>query len=227
MFYWKYSSTRTFFINEYWIFVPASLLMNYAIIRRIKSQRKRVKEFKRLKEQLERERTIRKILLLGLGFSECAHFLMRGGDLRFIDAVDSDYMLSIDDIQAWENQHGEIGSGYLVLLRTGWQEKWHNEKTFLNKDVRGNMHFPGFGVDAAKLLIEKRNIAGIGIDTHGVDGGKDTSFSVNRLILNKPRIVLENLTNLEQLPHTGITVVLGILRLQGGSGSPGGVIALV
>ena len=89
------------------------------------------------------------------------------------------------------------------------------------------MHFPGFGVDAAKLLIEKRNIAGIGIDTHGVDGGKDTSFSVNRLILNKPRIVLENLTNLEQLPHTGITVVLGILRLQGGSGSPGGVIALV
>ena len=142
-------------------------------------------------------------------------------------AVDSDYMLSIDDIQAWENQHGEIGSGYLVLLRTGWQEKWHNEKTFLNKDVRGNMHFPGFGVDAAKLLIEKRNIAGIGIDTHGVDGGKDTSFSVNRLILNKPRIVLENLTNLEQLPHTGITVVLGILRLQGGSGSPGGVIALV
>lgn len=142
-------------------------------------------------------------------------------------AANPDYMLSVDDIQTWENQHGEISSGCLVLLRTGWQEKWHDEKAFFGEDVRGNMHFPGFSVEAAKLLIEKRNIAGIGIDTHGVDGGKDTSFSVNRLILDKPRIVLENLANLEQLPSTGITVVIGLLRLQGGSGSPGGVIALV
>ncbi|MDY6900267.1 MAG: cyclase family protein [Cyanobacteriota bacterium] len=142
-------------------------------------------------------------------------------------AANPDYMLSIADIQAWENQHGEIGNGYLVLLRTGWQEKWNDEKAFFSKDVRGNMHFPGFDIDAAKLLIEKRNIAGIGIDTHGVDGGEDTSFSVNRLILDRPRIVLENLTNLEQLPSTGITIVIGILRLHKGSGSPGGIIALV
>lgn len=142
-------------------------------------------------------------------------------------AANPDYILSVDDIQAWENQYGEISSGCLVLLRTGWQEKWNDKKAFLSKDTRGTMHFPGFSVDAVNLLIEKRNIAGIGIDTHGVDGGKDTSFSINRLILDKPRIVLENLTNLEQLPPTGIIVVLGILRLQGGSGSPGGIIALV
>ncbi len=142
-------------------------------------------------------------------------------------AVNPDYVLSIADIEVWEDRYGKIPDKCLVLLKTGWQAKWNDEKAFFNKDIRGAMHFPGFGVDATKLLIQKRNIAGIGIDTHGVDGGKDTNFTINRLVLAKPRIVLENLTNLEQLPFTGITIVIGILRLRGGSGSPVGVVALL
>jgi kynurenine formamidase/alkylation response protein AidB-like acyl-CoA dehydrogenase len=148
-------------------------------------------------------------------------------DISSSVAVNPDYLLSIADIEAWENQYGKIPNKCLVLLKTGWQSKWNDEKAFFNKDVRGNMHFPGFGVDATKLLIQKRNIAGIGIDTHGVDGGKDANFTINRLVLDKPRIVLENLTNLEQLPPTGIKVVIGILRLREGSGSPVGVVALL
>ncbi len=142
-------------------------------------------------------------------------------------AVNPDYVLSIADIEVWEDRYGKIPDKCLVLLRTDWQEKWNDEKAFFNKDVRGTMHFPGFGVDATKLLIQKRNIAGIGIDTHGVDGGKETNFTINRLVLDQPRIVLENLTNLEQLPSTGITIVIGILRLRGGSGSPVCVVALL
>ena len=142
-------------------------------------------------------------------------------------ALNADYVLSIADIQTWENKYGKIASGCVVLLKTGWQEKWDDEQAFFNKDIRGNMHFPGFGIDAIELLLQQRNIAGIGIDTHGVDGGKDTSFSVNSLMLEKPRIVLENLTNLEQLPPTGITLIIGVLRLSKGSGSPVGTFALV
>lgn len=148
-------------------------------------------------------------------------------DIRACVAVNPDYVLSIADIEVWESQYEEIPDKCLVLLRTGWQEKWNDGKAFFNKDVRGTMHFPGFGADATELLIQKRNIAGIGIDTHGVDGGKDTSFTINRLVLDRPRIVLENLTNLEKLPPTGIEVVIGVLRLRGGSGSPASVVALV
>ncbi len=148
-------------------------------------------------------------------------------DIRASVVVNPDYVLSIADIETWENQYGKIPDKCLVLLRTGWQEKWNDEKAFFNKDVEGTMHFPGFGVDAAELLIQKRNIAGIGIDTHGVDGGKDVNFTINRLVLDRSRIVLENLTNLEQLPPTGIKVAIGILRLRGGSGSPVGVVALL
>ena len=70
-------------------------------------------------------------------------------------------------------------------------------------------------------------IAGLGIDTHGVDPGRDSSFAVSKLLLEQPRIVLANLAGLDQLPPTGTTLVIGILRLRGGSGSPASVIALI
>ena len=73
------------------------------------------------------------------------------------------------------------------------------------------------------LLVEW---PGIGIDTAGVDGGQDQTFAVNSWALSQPRTVLENLTNLDQLPPVGAVLVVGVLRLLGGSGSPASVLAL-
>ncbi|MUL38431.1 cyclase family protein [Gloeocapsopsis dulcis] len=141
-------------------------------------------------------------------------------------AANPDYTLSVADILAWEQQHGEISPGCVVLLYTSWQNKWWDKAAFLNADASGNLHFPGFSSDATQFLLQ-RQIAGVGIDTHGVDPGQDPSFATNRLVLEKSRIVLENLTNLDQLPVRGATLVIGILRLQDGSGSPAAVMALV
>jgi kynurenine formamidase len=141
-------------------------------------------------------------------------------------AVNPDYVLTVADILAWEKEFGEIPANSIVLLYTGWQDKWLDQKAFFNQDAQGIMHFPGFGNDATQFLLSDRQIAGIGIDTHGVDSGQNTAFSINRLILAESRLVLENLTNLEQLPPQGATLVIGILRLRGGSGSPAAVMAL-
>jgi kynurenine formamidase len=142
-------------------------------------------------------------------------------------AVNPDYALTIADVMAWEQQYGQVPAGTVVLLYTGWQHKWLDSNAFLNPDAEGGLHFPGFGSDATQFLLHERQIAGVGIDTHGVDSGQDESFSTNRLVLEQPRIVLENLTLLEQLPPTGTTLVIGILRLRDGSGSPATVMALV
>lgn len=142
-------------------------------------------------------------------------------------AANADYTLAIADILAWEQQYGPISASSVVLLYTGWQSKWFDKDKFFNQDAEGCMHFPGFGSDATKFLLNERLIAGVGIDTHGVDSGQDATFATNRLVLQQPRIVLENLTNLEQLPPTGTILVIGVLRLQGGSGSPAAVMALV
>ena len=141
-------------------------------------------------------------------------------------AANSDYVLTISDIQAWENEFGEITAGSLVILYTGWQEKWLNNKAFFGQDTAGKMHFPGFGSQATEFLITHRHIAGLGIDTHGVDSGQDSNFTINRLLLERGLIVIENLTNLDQLPPQHTTVIIGVIRLKGGSGSPAAVMAL-
>ena len=142
-------------------------------------------------------------------------------------AANSDYAIALSDILHWEQQHGQIPLNSIVILFTGWQDKWSDTKAFFNQDADGLPHFPGFGIEATQFLLSQRQIAGVGIDTHGVDPGQDHTFAINRLVLEQPRIVLENLTNLDQLPPTGTTLVIGVLRLQSGSGSPVSVLALV
>ncbi len=148
-------------------------------------------------------------------------------DVREKAAVNPNYALVLSDVLTWEQQHGQIPPGSVVLLFTGWQSKWSDQAAFFNQDASGELHFPGFGCEATEFLLRQRQIAGVGIDTHGVDSGEDTTFATNRLVLEQPRIVLENLTNLDQLPPVGATLVIGVLRLRGGSGSPVSVLALL
>jgi kynurenine formamidase len=148
-------------------------------------------------------------------------------DIRKQAAANPNYALALSDVLAWEEQYGQIPQDSVVLLFTGWQSKWSDKAAFFNQDASGGLHFPGFGSEATQFLLAERQIAGVGIDTHGVDSGQDTSFATNRLVLEQPRIVLENLTNLEQLPAIGTTLVIGVLRLRGGSGSPVAVLALL
>ena len=140
-------------------------------------------------------------------------------------SLDPDYTLSAGDIADWERTNGPIEPNTLVLLNTGWSRFWSRPARFINTGDDGAMHTPGFSLEAARFLLEWRGVAGLGIDTHGIDAGADTGFSVSRLVLARPALVLECLNNLNQLPPTGATAAVGRLRLVGGSGSPASVLA--
>ena len=146
-------------------------------------------------------------------------------DARAPVSLNPDYTLSAGDIADWERTHGPIEPNTLVLLNTGWCRFWSRPARFINTGDDGAMHTPGFSLEAARFLLEWREVAGLGIDTHGIDAGADTGLSVSRLVLARPALVLECLNNLDQLPPTGATIVVGRLRLAGGSGSPAGVLA--
>lgn len=148
-------------------------------------------------------------------------------DARAQAAADADYQLNVTDVLAWEAEHGLVPAGAVVIMWTGWQEKWSDPAAFFNEDGEGNMHFPGFAGEATLFLLNERDIAGVGVDTHGVDPGLDEEYATNTEVLARGGIVLENLTNLHELPPTGTTLVLGILRLKDGSGSPLAVTAFV
>jgi kynurenine formamidase len=148
-------------------------------------------------------------------------------DVRDKTLHNPDYVISQDDVLAWERQHGRVAKGSVVAFYTGWQKFWNSPEKFFNADAQGDLHFPGVGAETTRFLLEERGIAGVGIDTHGVDPGLDEEYATNTQVLDNNGIILENLTNLHLLPAKGTTIVIGILRLQAGSGSPVSVMAFV
>ena len=87
-------------------------------------------------------------------------------------AKDRDYRLTREDVLAFEKAHARIARGTIVLLRTGWSRFWPNAKSYLGDDTPGDaskLSFPSYGVDAARLLVEERAVAALGIDTASID----------------------------------------------------------
>jgi kynurenine formamidase len=148
-------------------------------------------------------------------------------DVRDRAANNADYQLTKGDVLAWEKKHGKIAPGTFVILFTGWEDRWNDPEAFINLDAKNRLHFPGFAGATTKWLLAERQISGVGIDTHGVDPGLDTSYATNTQIAKAHKIAIECMANLDQLPPTGATLVLGPLRLEDGSGSPVGITAFV
>jgi kynurenine formamidase len=151
-------------------------------------------------------------------------------DVRAQVAKDADYALTPDDVRAFESKHGEIALGSIVLLRTGYGSRWPDRKAYFGDDTPNDasqLHFPSFGPDAARLLVEERKVAVLGVDTASIDIGQSRDFQVHRIAAARNVAGLENLAALDQLPPTGATVIALPMKIEGGSGGPVRVIALL
>jgi kynurenine formamidase len=143
---------------------------------------------------------------------------------------DRDYRATKEDVLAFEAKHGAIGAGTIVLLRTGWSQHWPNAKAYLGDDTPGDpskLSFPSYGEDAARLLVDARQVAVLGLDTASNDYGKSKDFVVHRIAAAKNVAGLENLTNLDRLPPRGAAVIALPMKIEGGSGGPVRVVAVL
>jgi kynurenine formamidase len=147
-------------------------------------------------------------------------------DVRTEGAKDADYQLPAAGLEEWEKRHGRIPEGAIVLLRTGWASRWPDAKTYRNQDAQGKMHFPGFSAGAAKLLLE-RKVSGLGCDTMSIDFGASGDFAVHHLALGAGLYHLENLADLSEVPETGAFLIVAPIKLEGGSGGPVRVFAVL
>jgi kynurenine formamidase len=147
-------------------------------------------------------------------------------DVRAESGKDADFQLSAARIEAWEKRHGRIPEGAIVLLRTGWASRWPDVQKYRNQDAKGRMHFPGFSAEAANLLIA-RKVSGFGCDTLSIDYGASQEFAVHHLSLGAGLYHLENLADLSELPETGAFMIVAPIKLEGGSGGPVRVFALL
>jgi kynurenine formamidase len=147
-------------------------------------------------------------------------------DVRAESGKDADYRLTPARVEEWEKSHVRIPEGAIVILRTGWSSRWPDVQKYRNTDAKGVMHFPGFSVEAARLMIE-RKVSGLGCDTLSIDYGASPDFAVHHVTLGAGLYHLENLSDLSGLPETGAFLVVAPIKLEGGSGGPARVFALL
>jgi len=130
------------------------------------------------------------------------------------------YQCSVVDIQNFEQQYGTIREGAFVIVRTGWDQFWHQPKQY-----RNNLQFPSVSPNAARLLLE-RNIAGLGIDTLSPDT-ENSGYPVHQAILGAGKYLVENVAHADKLPPVGSFSLAMPIPTEGGTEAPIRLIGLV
>ncbi|PBA69045.1 cyclase family protein [Mycobacterium avium] len=150
-------------------------------------------------------------------------------DIERQAAHDTDYAVSVDDLQAWVAEHGPFPDQCAVLLNTGWHKRWPTQQ-YANLDDNGEPRHPGFSLAAAQWLLDAGALGrrgALGTDAFSPDVGGDSSFAVSKLLYQEHRLSLEVLAHLDQLPPRGFWITVGGFINAGGSGSPASIYALI
>lgn len=147
-------------------------------------------------------------------------------DIRAKADANADAQVTPDDLKAWIAAHGPIPDRACVAMLSGWAAHVAGPK-FRNADDKGVMHFPGFHVEAAQMLVEDGKAGSIGVDTLSLDFGMSPDFAAHYAWLPTNRFGIECLAGLDRLPARGATIVVGAPKHRGGSGGPARVFALL
>jgi kynurenine formamidase len=122
-------------------------------------------------------------------------------------AKDPDTLLTVDDLLAWEKRHGRLPAGAVVAMHSGW-------------DMKDTAHAPGFSEEAARFLVDHRDIVGVGVDTLSLDAAVAKKFVAHLALLGAGKYGVELLANLGVVPAAGATMILGAPKHEGASGGP-------
>lgn len=145
-------------------------------------------------------------------------------------AINSDWLLTVDFLKAWEAKHGRIPEGVWLLFRTDWSKRINDPTAFVNMKEDG-AHTPGPTQEAVEWLIRERKVHGFGVETINTDAGQSYAWPVaypcHTLMHGANRYGLQCLKNLDYLPSTGAMIFSAPLKIQGGSGSPLRVLAVI
>jgi kynurenine formamidase len=149
-------------------------------------------------------------------------------DIRDKAEKDPNAQLTVDDIQKWEKQYGQIPRKVAVFMYSGWDEKAVNDPTtFVGLDSEGATHFPTLSADAVNFFVKERDIIGVGVDTLSFDQVEHTQkAAVHKVLFKGNRWGIECVNNLGKIPPKGAIVFAGALKVEGASASPIRLIAV-
>jgi len=145
---------------------------------------------------------------------------------------DRSYQVRRRDFLDWEERHGRLPEGAMVLIRTGFGAYWGDAERYLGTAERGeraldDLQFPGLAPEAARWLAGERSPSAVGIDTASIDHGPSTRFESHVTLAARNVLILENAAALERLPEQGFHIVALPMKIERGSGAPLRIIALL
>jgi kynurenine formamidase len=151
-------------------------------------------------------------------------------DVRSRCAADAIYEVTVDDLVAWEANQGRQLVDVIVLVHTGWAQRWGDRAAYLGTTATGPdavplLRFPGLAPQAAKWLVEHRRVKAVGIDTASIDHGPSTLFGAHVALCTANVPILENVADLAPLPAAGAFVAALPMKIAGGSGGPLRIVA--
>ncbi len=112
---------------------------------------------------------------------------------------------------------GKIRDGDVVFLYSD------NARNYGTEAYWTGWSYPG--PEAAQALIE-RGISAIGFDGPSADPVDSTTYDLHRIWLSAGRMIVENVTNLDQLPERA-PIVIAPLKLEEANGGPARIFALL
>ena len=132
-----------------------------------------------------------------------------------IDAASGQKVITAGDLAPYEAMMPAVD---FVLFRTGWSRLWGNPGYFEG--------YPVLSREAAHRLNDFK-LKGIGFDTISADAAGEMDLAIHQILLGTDRVILENLTRLEELPRTGFSIACFPLHFSGADGSPVRAVAFV
>lgn len=164
-----------------------------------------------------------------------SHFIQHGKTIDRVDIrqlIGRGILIDISDFPAgeavgrevidrWEKRNGPVKADDIVIFRTGWHEKWAQRPYHADflKD------WPGISAETADCLMNK-GVHVFGTDALSLDAWHSEGNPTHQVVLGSDNLIIENLTNLHQLPAVFTFMALP-LRIEQGSASPVRAIALV
>ena len=139
-------------------------------------------------------------------------------------AEDPHYAVTAQDIRDYEAKYGPIPDGAFVALRTDWSKRWPDMDALSGLAEDGSENFPGWSLDALRYIYEERNAAANGheaLDTDAsAEAAKAGDLACERYVLEKEKLQIEVLRNLDLVPPAGAVLVAAWPRIQDAVGLP-------
>jgi kynurenine formamidase len=135
-------------------------------------------------------------------------------------SAEPNHALTVNDIKAWENQHGQVPKGAFAALRTDMYKDWDSDPEKFKR-----YPFPAWSLEAIKFLFETRGVTAVGHES--LDTDITETMDSETWLLKNGHYQIEVMANLDKVPATGGIIVVTWPKVENGFGFPARAFAIL